>query len=380
MNVLCVSPVVPWPLLSGGRIRTYQLLRHLRQRGISVHLRAVRDEAWTPECDARLAEHCESVRSFPRSAAGVIERLKMPKQERWFHSNALVSHLASELQGSNFDCIQADELFIATALPKNLTAPVVVQHHKLDVEFAQATGSSALDIAKLRRLESALAARHAHHIVCSDEDAQRLAARHPALHTHVVPNGVDTHAFALTPDALRESGRLLFVGSLDYAPNIRAVREFVRDVLPRVQAQRTDARLAIVGARPVSEVHALASKDVSVVGEVADVRTELARASVCVVPLTIGGGSRLKIAEALAAGCPIVSTTIGAEGLPVRDGEHISLADDPDAFAAACLRVLAERPIEQVARGRELAERELTWAQMAERLEATWNSARLARI
>jgi len=374
MNVLFVSPVVPWPLTSGGRIRTFQLLRQVQLRGVQVHLRAVRDSAWTPQVDAHLAEHCASVRSFPRSPASALQHVGKAKLERWFHSEPLRGHLREALHGETFDCIHVDELFSTPSLPDELPAPLVVNHHKLDVEFAQATGASAFDLSKLRRLERRIAERTPHHIVCSVEDANRLRGRYPELDVHVVGNGADPEQLP-SPASLREPGRMLFLGSLDYEPNIDAVRHFVREVLPSIRAARPDAHFAVAGSRPGEQVRALAGPGVQIIGAVNDASSEFARAAVCVVPLRIGGGSRLKIAEALALGCPLVSTTIGAEGLPVRDGEHLSLADSPDEFAAATLEALERHPDEQVRRGRELAENELTWARMAEDLEGAWRAS-----
>src|SRR4029434_10391838 len=134
-----------------------------------------------------------------------------------------------------------------------------------------------------------------------------------------------------------------FTGSMDWIPNEDAMRFFCRDILPRIRGAEANVTLSIVGRRPTQDVRQLAEMEgIEVTGSVDDVRPHLARAAVYIVPLRIGGGTRLKIFEAMAAGKAVVSTTIGAEGLPTESGRHLLIADGAEAFAAAVLRVVAD--------------------------------------
>jgi glycosyltransferase involved in cell wall biosynthesis len=157
-----------------------------------------------------------------------------------------------------------------------------------------------------------------------------------------VPTGVDIEYFQ-PPGPVAIEYDLVFLGSMDWMPNIDGMLWFVREVLPIIARKRPDCRVAIVGRKPTAEVRRLAESNpnITVTGTVDDVRPWLWKSHASIVPLRIGGGTRLKIYEAMAARVPVVSTAIGAEGLDVRDGSDIRIADQPEAFADACLELLA---------------------------------------
>jgi glycosyltransferase involved in cell wall biosynthesis len=158
-----------------------------------------------------------------------------------------------------------------------------------------------------------------------------------------VPTGVDSDHFHEVQRE-RKPGNIVFLGSMDWMPNIDAVEWFVEEIYPEIAQQCPSATLTIVGRRPPRSVVALAEEDatIQVTGTVPDVRPYLAEGSVCVVPLRAGGGTRIKIFEAMAAGLPVVSTSIGAEGLPLEDGTHCYLADEPKPFADRVVQLLKE--------------------------------------
>jgi polysaccharide biosynthesis protein PslH len=194
----------------------------------------------------------------------------------------------------------------------------------------------------------------------------------------VVPNGVDVGWFAPRADdglALRRG--LLFAGTMDYGPNVDGAVFFCREVWPKIREADPDVTLTIAGARPAPEVLALGTlPGVTVKGFVEDMRPCLWQAAVSVVPLRGGGGTRLKILEAMAAGAPVVSTSIGAEGLEVADGENIVLADRPDHFAEEVVALLrdAERGKKLCTAARQMVESCYDWAAIAPRLDAAYTS------
>ncbi len=196
-----------------------------------------------------------------------------------------------------------------------------------------------LEIGESRRLEQA-ALRNAEVLVCSAVDRERLLQRAPAARVGVVPNAYPVLP-ALPP---REPGlalNLLFLGTLSYAPNIDAVDHLVRVLLPAVRAAwQGPVNLQIVGRRPTAEVLAVhRPPDIQVLADVADVTTAYAQADVVLVPIRFGGGTRIKILEALSLGRPVVTTTLGVEGLDFHDGRDLLIADEPAAFAQACARL-----------------------------------------
>jgi glycosyltransferase involved in cell wall biosynthesis len=347
LKVLFVCPFVPWPLEDGGKIRTYQLIRAASSQ-VEIHLRMIREPSSGTEAVAALEPWCASVRLCERTRPGRVQRWRLPKLERWFHSHPLLETVQADLDGGGFRLVHLDELLLARIVPPERALPVVQHHHKLDTVLYRALPEGQglrqrFDLWKLHRLEAESARRYRHHLLCSQDDASTLRERYGALDCAVVPSGFDPQAFQPSPEPPpRASDRLLFLGSMNYGPNIEAVRRFVREVLPQVLAERPQAHLEIVGGNPHPDVLALAGPSVTVTGRVERVQPYLERASALVVPLAIGGGTRLKIVEALALATPVVSSSIGAQGLGLADGRELLLADTPADFTAAVLRVLRE--------------------------------------
>ena len=178
-------------------------------------------------------------------------------------------------------------------------------------------------------------------IAVSEQDAEHFAKEYGASSPGWIPTGVDTEYFRPSGSE-SEDGHLVFTGSMDWMPNDEGMIWFVESVLPRIREVKSDVRLTVVGRAPSRRLRALAGKHpwVTITGRVPDVRPYLERAAAVVVPLRVGGGTRLKIYEAMAMGKPVVSTTIGAEGLPLTPGRHISLADTVDEMVRACVEVL----------------------------------------
>jgi len=379
VKVLFICPFVPWPLVNGGKIRTYHLLR-AAARQCEVHLRVIQEPEPIAGGSEALQSIVASARFFERSRPGRLERWQLPKLERWFHSRALLEAVHADLADGDFKLVHLDELLLARVVPDGRTIPVVQHHHKLDTVLYESLSISAslaqrFDRWKLRRLEAESARRYRHHLFCSQDDADTLRARHGALDCAVVPSGFDPASFRPDPAASpRERARLVFLGSMDYGPNVEAVVRFVRESLPLVRAARPEVLFEIVGASPAPEVRALAGPGVQITGRVEEVRPYLARATALVVPLAIGGGTRLKIVEALALGTPVVSTTIGAQGLGLVHGTHLTLADGAEAFAQATLALLAdpEAAARLGERGRAYVHEHYRWDVLGRELVDYW--------
>jgi glycosyltransferase involved in cell wall biosynthesis len=385
VKVLFVCPFVPWPLDSGGKIRTFHLLKEASQHA-EVHLRVIQEREPVPDAREALAPHAASVELFERARPGPLARWSQPKLERWSHAPALIRSVRAELAVGGFHLVHLDELLLARIVPVRSAVPVVQHHHKLDTVLYGALApdrglARRFDLWKLRKLEVESTRRYRHHILCSAEDAEILRSRYGALDCSVVPSGYDPSTFTPTGTVAARSPELLvFVGSMDYGPNVEAMGHFVREVLPLIAAEQPRVRLQIVGSRPDSAVQALASDRVEVVGRVDDVRPFLERASALVVPLRIGGGTRLKIVEALALGTPVVSTTIGAEGLGLSSGKDLLKADGARAFAEATLQLL--RDPDAAARlgraGRSHVKEHLSWQVVATDLVDIWERVAIA--
>jgi glycosyltransferase involved in cell wall biosynthesis len=204
-----------------------------------------------------------------------------------------------------------------------------------------------------------------------------LRSRYPTLATHVVPCGFDPEYFA--PDDApreRERARLLFLGTMDYGPNVDGLSWTVSEILPRLLARRADLRLDVVGRDPVAEVRAAESDVVRVLGGVRDVRPHIDRAACLVAPLRIGGGTRIKLLEALAMRCPVVATPAAAEGLDLEHRRHLLLAEGAEGVARAVLELVEDPALGRALghAGRQRVVERYRWDALALELVAAWRA------
>jgi glycosyltransferase involved in cell wall biosynthesis len=206
-------------------------------------------------------------------------------------------------------------------------------------------------------------------IAVSEGDKHLMISRNPRLQIDVVPNGIDTQLFQPIPYQ-NNSQVLLFIGNMDYRPNIDAISYFCKQILPLIKNEAPLVEVCIAGLNPAPEVLGLAGEGIRVTGTVEDLHPYYAQSAVCIVPLRAGGGTRLKILEAMALGRPVVSTSIGCEGLDVQDGEHLFIADTPGDFANRVLYLLNESAVREsiIRNGRELVEQRYDWDVVAQQL------------
>jgi sugar transferase (PEP-CTERM/EpsH1 system associated) len=324
-----------------------------------------------------------SLRFYAGAAAHVVNPL--PYAVANYRSRAYAQAIDTCLAAQPFDLIVCDFLVPAVNLPSRLPCPAVLFTHNVESEIWRrhtetATGAVGRHLygsqyRRMLRFEARTLGRFDGVLAVSDADRDTFTRIYPGAvrnPVYVVPTGVDTGYFAPAPSR-PDSRHLVFTGSMDWLPNEDAMSFFCRDILPLIRAEEPSAMLSIVGRAPTPAVRALAGgMGIDVTGRVDDVRPFMADAAVYVVPLRIGGGTRLKIFEAMSMGKAVVSTTVGAEGLPVTDGEHVKLADTPAAFARAVVDLLrspAERArLEQAARA--LVVERYDWSAVAGGLEA----------
>jgi len=295
-----------------------------------------------------------------------------------YHSAPAVT-LLSNLAQVPFDLVWIERLHLLPNLPPTLPGRVMVdlydiEHRKLASKLRARGWRRSLpfdlaDYVKLRALERSLSTRQWDVVVCSDVDRRALGA-HPGV--SVVPNGVELPA---PGDRVADPAAptFLFVGAMFYEPNVDGVRFFAREILPRIRQRSPRARFVVVGRDPQPNIAALHDGDtITVTGTVDDGAPYLRRASVAVVPIRFGSGTRIKILEAFAHGTPVVSTTLGAEGLEVANERELLLADDPDAFAAACVRLAGDEGLQAslAERGLDLVRRRYQWPDVERQVQA----------
>jgi polysaccharide biosynthesis protein PslH len=356
-RVLFVTDQFPYPLHGGGNLRTFHVLAGL-MREHEVTILAHRPEV-SADVLAQFPLRCrvdliDRPRLAARVWAGIRQRGRHHRSlllvKNW--SSPMLLAVAAELRRTPYDAIHWNHLDTACySLAEEWAMPQFFDTHNCLSELArQASGNAkgwwrkrvySVESKQLQRAEAAVCQRMRSTITCSQVDASLFQKLSPTASFRVVPNGVDTNYFCPMNDDETEPGALVFTGAMNYFPNAEGILSFCHATLPLVSNRST--KLYVVGNRPTARVLALHDgRRITVTGEVDDVRPYLKRGQVVVVPLQHGSGTRLKILEAMAAGKAIVSTSIGAEGIPVKDGEHLLLADEPSAMAGAIDRLLAD--------------------------------------
>ena len=397
LNVLLVSPMAPSPPRFGAQARTHGLLSHLAAHH-DLSAVVLHDDSETPDISGpAMREYCREV-TFVHNPNGTVGWRRRTLQARsWLSGRTYQRHLFTVpaleetlervLSQQRFDVVFVNLPYLAhyrlRRSPPGVAPPaVVIDSHDIGYNLAHQVATSSARFGqrvhasfnwrKLAREELA-AYRAADGVcVCSAADQKRLAADAPAAHTVVIPNAADVEYLQPRGTDPAPDGRtVLFFGLLATVPNVDGVVYFLREIWPLIAAARPDARFVLIGANPAAAIRAHAGPGVTILGPVDDLRPHLAAADAIVVPLRLGSGTRLKILEAWAMARPVVSTTLGAEGLDAVPGRQLLIADDPADFARSVLRVLGERGLaEALGRaGRALVSERYSWRGAAETLE-----------
>ena len=359
MKILWVKADFLHPTTKGGHIRTLETLKRLHLRH-EIHYVALDLAEQQPGGVERSGEYCTKAYPIAHSAPtrgslpfwtqlGASLFSPLPLAVSRYRSEGMRRQIETLVRAEKFDSVVCDFLFPALNLP-DLGATVLFQHNvEANIWKRQLENATGLahrlyfrsQYHRMLRYEGHVCRAAKSIIAVSAADAHAMRALYGVSRVAAVPTGVDLDYFA-PPSQPAPTADLVFAGSMDWMPNIDGIQWFVEDVLPLIRKRRPDCTLVIAGRRPTADIQRLAEKDarIRVSGTVSDIRPYLWESRVSIVPLRIGGGTRLKIYEAMAAKIPVVSTNIGAEGLDIRNGEDIHIADSPSEFAERCLALL----------------------------------------
>jgi sugar transferase (PEP-CTERM/EpsH1 system associated) len=387
LRILVVSPYFPWPPTSGGAMRVYQLVRELARRN-SVTLLTYRTSG--PDLPpSELGDLCEEVRTVPRQdLAGLRRRLRQVRSllsAQPFHGSELYSEqmqaaIDEVLIRKTFDIVQV-EASPMMCFRFDTTARLVLNEHNIESEVLarqhQAERSAVRrffngrEARKYRTLEDAAWARADACVLTSEREVPEVETRVPGVRTAVARNAVDAAYFQPQPQRELSEAGIVFTGLLSYRPNMDGARWFIDEVLPLIRRRVPAATLTVVGAGTPAELQRLAAAGVTVTGLVPDIRPYIAEARCVVAPIRMGGGTRLKVVEAMAMGKAMVSTSVGCEGIDVSAGTHLLVADDPASFADAVCDVLTDDVLaRRLGVGARLAAVErYGWAQSADSMQ-----------
>ncbi len=391
LNVLFLSQRFLLPMDTGGKIRTGKILeqlKHLARITLVSNVESPRDDRYIPEME-RFCHRFVPVawKEVPRYSWRFYARVAFRSFSRYpinvlnDYSPSLEQALLKELAGGRYDLAVCDFLQSTLLFRQVEGVPRLLFQHNVETaialrHFQQAGNPVArlfwwLQYRKMFRHERAMCRRFEGIIAVSEHDRSLMEQWFGATNVHTIPTGVDTDFFAPTGEPEADPPTLVFTGSMDWLPNEDAILYFVEEIFPNVQARHPGVRLLVVGRNPSPRLKN-AMKDhpeVELTGWVEDTRPYIARSAVYVVPIRIGGGTRMKIYEAMAMGKAVVSTSVGAEGLPLTHGRHIFLEDEPEAFAERVCLLLEDCELRQRIgqQARSFVVEHFHWRQVAQR-------------
>ena len=400
MKILWLKTELLHPVDKGGKIRSYNMLKELKR---NCHVTYLTLDDGTAGADARAlaSEYCHELVSIPHqchekfTTGFYLDLLfnlasSLPYAIEKYDSSAMRREVAKRVAEASFDVLVCDFLAPAVNIPQRVGCPSVLFQHNVEAMIWKRHYEVQTHAAKkaylyrqwqkMRAFEAKMCPQFDCVVAVSREDRELMQQEYGVERIYDVPTGVDTAFFRPSGKLKRKPENLVFTGSMDWLPNEDAIRYFTEQILPRIKQAVPGVTLTVVGRDPYPGLVELSKRDPSVVvtGRVEDVRPYMEEAAVYIVPLRIGGGTRLKIYEAMAMEKPIVSTSIGAEGLPVAGGEEIILADTPESFADAVVTLLRQedRATEIAKRAAAKVREQFGWDTVADSFAAICERAR----
>jgi glycosyltransferase involved in cell wall biosynthesis len=406
-SILYVSQMPASPPRFGAQARIHGLMTELSRHHDLTAVMLVDHEFDIDECRRAMQAYCREVVLIqnPYGRDGLAKRLlqlrSMASTKSFERLRVVVPEMQQALdrvlRARRFDIVNLEFTFLGhcdlrQAPPGEKAPAVVVDSHNIDYDIARQYASAGASFArrlyaelnwrKLRREELGTYRDADGVYLCSVADQQRLLGEIPSARTIVIPNAADVEFYKPRAADPQPDGRtIVFFGLMSYMPNIDGAGYFLQEIWPRIAEANPQARCKIIGGSPPASLTAFAGPRIEFTGFVPDLRPHLAEAAVVVVPLRIGGGTRLKIVEAMAMGKATVSTTLGAEGIEAVPGRDILIADEPAAFADAVSRLLTEpgHAAQIGGSARQLSEARYAWSSAARALESFFRQILQAR-
>jgi sugar transferase (PEP-CTERM/EpsH1 system associated) len=390
VKILWLKSELLHPVDKGGKIRTYQMLKHLKHDHEITYL-ALATPTDAQQSFDQATEYCHklitvgwqerrkfSARFYLDLGLNLISSLPYALQK--YRSTAMREAIEREMNQDQYDVVVCDFLAPAVNFQASGSAASVLFQHNVESMIWRRHYETETDRLKraffrnqwrkMRAYEQAACRRFDAVIAVSEVDRDLMRDEFGIKAVYDVPTGVDTDYFRPGGNSAGEPYNLVFTGSMDWLPNEDAIRYFSEQIMPRIKLSIPRVTLTVVGRNPHPSLIEMSKRDSSIIvtGRVEDVRPYMERAAAYIVPLRIGGGTRLKIYEAMAMEKAVVSTTIGAEGLPVRDGAELLMADAPEDFASAVVRVLNDEKMAKAlgARASALVRERFGWDKASE--------------
>ncbi len=384
-----ITPYLPFPLVSGGQIRTYNLLKNLKDQHDITLISFIREDS-EKEYIPELKKFCRGIYTFkklkPFSPTNILKAgfTSYPALMTMYLSNQVQETISSILKKEKFDLIHAETFYVMSNIPE-ITIPRLLVEQTIEYKVYQSFVSSikfwplkkllAIDVKKIKKWEKHYWRVADKVVTMSEADKETMHNEIPKLNIDVVPNGVDTEKFFRIVKEMSPKKTVLFVGNFKWIQNKEAVI-FLRDkVWPLIKEKCPQANLWIVGKNPSSEILQMQSDNVQV-EEIDDIKLAFAASDVLLAPMLSGGGTRYKILEAMASGTPVVSTSLGVEGLNVAHEKHAFIGETPEELAELTAKILKDKNYgdKVVNNAKKIIEEKYNWRRIAAKLNDIYNS------
>lgn len=391
MKILMLTPYLPYPLMSGGQTRSYNLIKNLSKKHDITLFSLIKDneeKQYIPE----LQKFCKRVAVFKRSKTPwtlrnilltgfgkypfLVIRNLSPKER---------DAVESELKREEYDIIHAETFYVTPHIPKTDVPVLLVEQTVEYLVYKHYVQKQAwfflrpilwIDLLKLKYWETYFW-RHAEGVVAmSESDREVMQKLSPGLPIDIVPNGIDVSYFSKTKRKTSKEKRIVYVGSFSWLQNVEAAKILARVVWPKIKAELPDAKLWIVGKNVTPEIAELADSDIEVTESIPDIRDAYGGADVLVAPIKGPGGTRLKILEAMASGLPVVTSSVGAEGLGAKNGENIVIENDFKKMGEKAVSLLRNpKKAREIAKNaKALVDQNFSWEKMGKYLDEVYKS------
>lgn len=394
MKILMITPYLPYPPSSGGQVRSYNLIKQLYKKHditLFCYIRADREKKFIPE----LEKYCKKVRVFKRREAWSLLNVVLagfspyPFLVGIYLSGRFRDSVKQELEKTQYDLIHCETFYVMTNIPKTSLPTILVDQtieYLVYQHFVKSKPSLVrlllnVDVAKLKFWERHFWRKASKVVAVSEGDREEILRLDPGLRADLVPNGVDLDFFIPKKNWDTKEKRMLFVGNFKWLQNVEAAEILVNEIFPKVKSRFANVKLWIVGQHAPERVLALKGKDIIMdnleESDVEAIRNAYNRASVFVAPVKGPGGTRLKNLAAMASKLPIVTTSIGSEGIGIRDGIEALIRDGANDISDAIVQILRNPQEAKVLaeNARKLAEKEYSWETMAKRLDVVYREA-----
>jgi len=386
MKILQITPRIPYPPDDGGKIGIFNITKYLSMREHKITLLSldsipVKDLLGLEKfCDVK-AIFADTSNSYLKMFLNLFSL--SPYTMSKYYAKNFEAELYNSLEKNHFDIVHIDHLHMASygkMIKNNFNIPIVLREHNVETTIMQRYLQEApnllkrayagIQFKKVYKYESKTLEIFDKCLMITKEDEKRIKQMNPKVKTAVVPAGVDTSKFC-PMDIPEEPYSIVFVGSMDWPPNVDGVIWFYKKIFPLIKGKNPQVKFYVVGKNPPLEIKNIVDKNVVVTGYVDDVREYIAKAEVFIVPLMVGGGMRIKILNALAMGKAVVSTSVGCEGIDITNGENICIENGEEEFAGKIIGLMLDREKrERIGKnGLELIRNKYTWEKIASLIE-----------